>query len=145
MSMQETIMTSLKEAMKKGDSERVQTLRMLQAAIKNLEIEKRAKGGSVTEDDVISVIRKEVKKRKESIEIYRKAAREDLAVKEDAEMAILEKYLPAEMSDDEIEKVVRSVIAEGVTGFGPIMQGSLKKIAGRADSKKVGEVVKRVS
>lgn len=145
MSMQETIMTSLKEAMKKGDSGRVETLRMLQASIKNLEIEKRAKGAELTEDDVIAIIRKEVKKRKESSDIYRNAGREDLAVKEDAEAALLEEYLPAQMTEDEIEQIVREVMAGGVTGFGPIMQASLKKIAGRADSKKVSEVIKRVA
>lgn len=138
-------MTSLKEAMKKGESGRVETLRMLQAAVKNLEIEKRAKGAEVTDEDVVSIIRKEVKKRKESMDIYRSAGREDLAAKEDSERKILKEYLPAEMSDEEIERIVRAVIAEGAVGFGPIIQGSLKKIAGRADSKKVGEVVKRVA
>lgn len=141
--MRERITTDIKTAMRGKDALTLEVLRMIQAAIGNLEIEKRTKKEEVTDLDIIAVIKKEVKKRRESIDIYTKAARPELAEKEANELAILQKYLPEEMNEAAIEKIVEKVIAAGGEGFGPIMQAVMKEVAGRAEGRLVGEVIKK--
>ncbi|MCL6730405.1 GatB/YqeY domain-containing protein [Sphingomonas hankyongi] len=100
-------------AMKGGDRESTQTLRLMQAAIKNRDIEART-GGAPKDDDVlvIEVLQKMVKQRRESADIYRKGGREDRAALEEAEISVIERFLPAQMSDDEAEAKIREIIAE---------------------------------
>ena len=100
-------------AMKGGDKETTQTLRLVQAAIKNRDIEART-GGAPTDDDalVTEVLQKMIKQRRESAEIYRKGGREDRAVAEEGEIAVIERFLPAQMNDGEAEAKIREIIAE---------------------------------
>lgn len=107
-------------------------------------------GASGTIDDglVVRVARKEVKRREEAIEVYRKAGREESARREEAEMKVLREYLPAEMSEQDIEREVRAVIAEikpdGPKGFGAVMKEATARLAGRADGKQVAAVARRL-
>jgi|SRR6187200_663544 len=100
-------------AMKGGDKESTATLRLMQAAIKNRDIEART-GGAPADDDVlvIEVLQKMVKQRRESAEIYRKGGREDRAAAEEAEIGVIDRFLPAQMSDDEAQAKIREIIAE---------------------------------
>ena len=100
-------------AMKGGDKESTATLRLMQAAIKNRDIEART-GGAPADDDVlvIEVLQKMVKQRRESAEIYRKGGREDRAAAEEAELGVIDRFLPAQMSDDEAQAKIREIIAE---------------------------------
>ncbi|MBI2053242.1 MAG: GatB/YqeY domain-containing protein [Candidatus Sungbacteria bacterium] len=141
------IENAARAAMKSQDAVLVGTLRMALAAIKNRELEKRAKSGAaeLTEEETMAVVKSEVKKRKDSVMEFEKASRQDLADKEKAELAILEKYLPAEISDEEIEKLVRPLAAgRAVTDFGAVMGLAMKAIAGRASGDRVSAVVKQI-
>jgi len=104
--------------------------------------------GNIDDDLVVRVARKEVKRREEAIEVYRKAGREDTARREEAEMKVLQGFLPAAMSDQEIEAEVRAAIAEvrpdGPKGFGLVMKAATARIAGRADGAHVAAVTRRL-
>lgn len=101
------------ESMKSGDKQRVQTLRLVQAAIKNRDIEART-GGAPADDDqlVIEVLQKMIKQRRESADIYRKGGREDRAEAEEAEITVIERFLPQQMSEEEARAAVQAIIAE---------------------------------
>jgi len=141
----ETINADLKAAMKSGDAARLGTLRMLAAAIHNREIEKHGKGG-LTPDDVLDVAQKEAKKRKESIQLFMQGGRPDLAATETAELAILKVYLPEELGEEEVRKVVAATIAalqpQGAKDFGKVMGAAMKELKGRADSALVTTLIK---
>jgi uncharacterized protein YqeY len=104
--------------------------------------------GKIDDELVTRVIRKEVKKREEAIDVYRKAGRDDTARREEAEMAVLRGFLPAAMSEQEIESEVRAVIAEvkpeGPKGFGLVMKAATARLAGRADGNQVAAVARRL-
>ena len=104
--------------------------------------------GTIDDELVTRVIRKEVKKREEAIDVYRKAGRDDTARREEAEMAVLRAFLPAAMSEQEIENEVRAVIAEvkpeGPKGFGLVMKAATTRLAGRADGNQVAAVARRL-
>lgn len=138
-------MNDLKAAMKGGNALEVETLRMFLAAQKNKQIEKRGKGDGeeLTEEDIREVATKEVRRRKEAAEIFTTAKREDLAGKERAEIEILSKYLPAQMSEAEVGAVVDRVIKGGAADFGTAMKEAMKELKGKADGKLVGEIIKR--
>lgn len=138
-------MNDLKSAMKGREAQKVETLRMLMAAFKNKEIEKRGKGeaGDLTDDELREVTGKEVKRRREAAEIFMTAKREDLAGKERAEIEILSRYLPAQMSEAEIESAIDRVIKGGAADFGAVMKEAMKELKGKADGKVVGEIIKR--
>ena len=123
---------------------KLNTLRFLQAAIKNREIELRP--NPINADEVMGVIKKLVKQRKESIDQYQAGGRQDLVDQEAAELKILESYLPAQMGRDQIEKVVTEVIAalgaKTVKDMGPVMKEVIARTAGTADNKTVSEVIK---
>ena len=141
------IENATRAAMKSHNAALVGTLRMALAAIKNRELEKRAKSGATefTEEETMAVVKSEVKKRKDSVMEFEKASRQDLADKEKAELAILEKYLPVELSDEEIEKLIRPLAAGRVaTDFGAVMGLAMKAIAGRASGDRVSATVKRM-
>jgi uncharacterized protein YqeY len=138
------IMADVKSAMIAKDSLKLDALRFLQAAIKNREIELRPE--AISEDDVLVVLKKLVKQRKESIDQFTAAGRNDLADKESAELKILEVYLPAQMNREQIEKIVVEVIAtsgaKSIKDMGAVMKEVIAKTAGAADNKIVSEVIK---
>ena len=144
MEIREKLMADLKVAMVAKDSLKVNTIRFLQAAIKNKEIDSRP--NPITVDDVMAVIKKLVKQRKESIEQFQAAARQDLADQEAAELKVLEAYLPAQLSREEIEKVVADVItavnATSIKDMGAIMKEVVARTQGTADNKIVSELIK---
>lgn len=139
--LEEKIRTDLNDAMKNRDSEKVGTLRFLLAAIKNVTIEKRQ---PLSDDEVISVIQKQIKSRNDSIELYRTGGREGLAEKEQREIAIIQAYLPVQLSDDELENLIKNAIRE--TGavsrkdMGKVMSHLSSEIAGKADKGKVAQI-----
>lgn len=141
------IQSDFKIALKEKDALSVSTLRLLLAAIHNKEIEL-IKKDQLTDDEVVSVIRKEAKQRRESIDAYQKAKRDDLADKEERELAILSKYLPQEISPEELKKIIQEIIAEigaaGPKDFGKVMGQSMSRLKGKADGNQVAEVVKKL-
>jgi uncharacterized protein YqeY len=144
MSLKEQIESDTKEAMKARDSERVSALRMVSSAIKNKMIEVRP--NDLTDDDVIGVLKKLSKQRKDSIEQFQKAGRDDLAEKEQRELAVLEKYLPEQMSEQQITQIVEATIAEmgasSMKDMGKVMGAVTGKTQGAADNKLVSQIVK---
>jgi len=105
-------------------------------------------GGQINDDLVVRVTRKEVKRREEAIDVYRKAGREPSARREEAEMEVLRGYLPAAMSDEDLEAEIRAVIAEvkpdGPKGFGAVMKAATARLAGRADGTQIATVTRRL-
>lgn len=149
-SLKEKIEGDLKEALRAKDELRLSTLRMISAAIHNREIEKRTKTGEseLTEEEIALVLRTEIKKRKDAAEGFEKGSRADRAEKERQEGEIIQKYLPAELSDEEIEKIVREVVSGlgEVTqkDFGRVMGEVMKKTRGQASGERVSGAVKRL-
>lgn len=143
MSLKDQIGTDLKERMKARDALSVSCMRMILAAIHNREIEKR---GDLTDAECAAVLSTLAKQRNESIEMYEKGGRQDLVDKEKAELAIIKSFLPEELSDDELSGIVSEAIAEvGVSGpsdMGKVMKVLIPKVAGRADGRRVSEIVK---
>lgn len=154
MPLRDQIQADLAEAMRARDETRKSVLRMLVAAIKNAEIppegETTGEGGARQLDDaeVINVIQKQLKQRRDSIEQYRKAGRDDLADREAAEADVLTSYLPKQATREEIEEAARKVIAEtGASGprdMGKVMPVLTKQLAGRADGRTINEVVRQL-
>jgi uncharacterized protein YqeY len=144
MEIREKIMNDMKSAMREKDQNKLDAIRFLQAAIKNREIEVRP--AAITADDIMAVLKKLVKQRKESIEQYQAANRQDLVDKEASELKIIEAYLPAQMSKDQIEAIVTQVIAEvkaaSIKDMGNVMKAVMAKTAGTADNKLVSEIIK---
>ena len=137
----EKIHADLKEAMKSGDSTKVSTLRMLISAIKNREIELRSLGKVVDDSEILSVIGKQVKQRKESISSFTEAGRTELADKEKAELAVLLSFLPAQLSEEEVREEVKKVISSSENReFGVLMKPLMATFKGKAD----GSIVKRI-
>ena len=144
MQIREQLTADMKEAMRSKDQLRLDSIRFLQSAIKNKEIEMRP--NHITSDDVMAVVKRLVKQRKESIEQYQAAGRKDLVDKESAELKILENYLPAQMTKEQIESIVVATIAEvratSIKDMGAVMKAVAAKTAGTADNKTVSEVIK---
>jgi uncharacterized protein len=140
----ETITSDLKTAMKSGDQVRVDTLRFVLSGINNFKKEKSIKqpDAAITNEEVISLLQKEVKKRKESIELFKQGNRADLVEKEESDLAIIAAYVPKELSREEIEKLVDAAIAGGAKDFNGVIKETMKEVKGRADGKTVGEVIK---
>ncbi|HVK60134.1 MAG TPA: GatB/YqeY domain-containing protein [Bdellovibrionales bacterium] len=144
MSLREQISNDIKTAMKAKDSAKLNALRMVQSAFKNREIELRP--NPMPEEECLVVIKKLVKQRKESIEQFAAAKRQDLVDAETAELALLETYLPAQMGRDQIEKIVdESIAAVGATtvkDMGKVMKEAQVRTGGAADNKLVSEIIK---
>ncbi len=138
---------ALKTAMKGGDQVTVGTIRLINAGLKQKDIEARPTGKEVSDADILSMLQGMIKQRRESISIFRENKREDLATKEEAEVAVIERFLPAQMSDAEVEAVVAKLIAE--TGaasqkdMGKVMGALKTQYAGQIDMGKAGAVVKQ--
>lgn len=145
MNLKDTLMKDMQDAMRSGDELRKSTIRMARAAIKNTEIQRIAE---LDDAGVQEVLRKEIKQRRESAEEYEKAHRTDLVDKELAEAAILEAYMPKQMSQEEIEVEVRSLIQElGASGpqdMNKVMPAAMSRLKGRADGRTVNQVVTRL-
>ena len=148
MSLTAQIDADLKKAMIARDAERLSVLRMLKSSVKYAAIEKGGADAVPTDTEVSAVIRKEVKKRQDSITSYQEGNRPELAEKEQAELAILQTYLPAALSEAELEAIVKDAIAEtGATGkaqMGAVMKAAQAKAAGRADGKTLSQLVQKL-
>ena len=143
MSLQEQISAALKDAMRARDEAKMSTLRLVLAAIKKREKEAR----SLLEDqEVISVITSQIKQRRESIEQYRKAGREDLAQTEENELQILQGYMPEQASEEEISRTLDEIIAEvgadSMKDMGKVMKAAMAKLAGKAEGGAINAMVK---
>lgn len=144
MEIREKITADIKSAMIAKESVKLGALRMLQSAIKNREIDMRP--NPITADEVLGVLKKLVKQRKESIDQFQQAGRQDLVDQETAELKVLEVYLPAQLSREQIEALVAEVItalsAKTVKDMGPVMKEVIARSGGAADNKIVSEVIK---
>jgi len=138
MPLFETLQSDLNAARKSQDKARVLVLGTIIADAKNRKIELRR---DLTDDDVIDVLRKGIKRRRESIEMYA-GKRDDLADKERAEVTVLEQYLPAAVSDDELRAAVRSAIAGGATQIGAVMGTVLPQFKGRAEGSTINAIAR---
>ena len=140
--LKEKLTEDLKQALKGGDKVRRSVIRLLMAAIKNVEIARQA---DLTDPDILGIIAKEVKQRRESIEAFKQGNRADLVAQEEAEMTVLEAYLPQQMTRDEIVAEVRRVIAEvgaqGPGDKGKVMPKLMPQLKGRADGREINEIV----
>ena len=145
MTLRERLEADLKDAMKRGDALRRETIRGVRGAVRNREIEV---GAALDDEGILRVIRALVKQRAEAIEQYRAGGRDDLVRKETAERALLEGYLPAAPDAAAVERVVREVIAEvGATGprdVGRVMRPALERLGPAVDGKLVNETARRL-
>ncbi|TSC54100.1 MAG: hypothetical protein LiPW31_233 [Microgenomates group bacterium LiPW_31] len=143
--LQDKIQADLKIALKAKDELRVSTLRLLLSETHNREIEKQTQ---LSDEDVVAVIHRGIKQRQEAIEAYQKGNRDDLIKKEQAELAILNKYLPQQMPSEELEKIVKEAISEveasGPGDFGKVMGVVMGKVKGKAEGGVVAGVVKKL-
>ena len=143
MELREKIEDDTRQALKSGAKDKVSTLRMLNAALKNKQIDKRR---PLTTEEVIETVRSLIKQRKDSIEQFAKGGRQDLVDKETAEVAILEAYLPKQLAREELEAMIRDAIAQtgaqGARDMGKVMKALIPMVGGRADGKLVSELVK---
>lgn len=147
--MREKINDDLKTAMKAGDKDRVGTLRLVNAAIKAADIEARPSGkDKITDTDILSVLAKMIKQRRDSIEQYTAGGRPDLADKEQAEISVIEVYLPQQMSEDEAKAAIAAVIKEtgaaGPKDMGKVMGALKAKYAGQMDFGKASALTKEL-
>jgi uncharacterized protein len=146
--MREEFSRELRAAMKAGEKRRVGTIRMIMAALKDKEIEARGQGKIVSSEDILALLQKMTKSRKESQEIYEKAGRADLATQESEEIAIIQGFLPQQLSEAEVAQAIAAAIAEtkasSIKEMGKVV-GALKgKYAGRMDFAKASALVKRM-
>ena len=145
MSLQQEVMSALKDAMKAKDQVALQALRAVKSAILLAQTESGAKV-DLTEDQELKILQKQVKQRRDSASIYKEQGREDLAAPELAEADVIAQFLPEALSDAEIEKVVVAIIdqvgAEGMKDMGKIMGMVSKELAGQADGKTISNIVK---
>ena len=143
MTLEEKIDADMKEAMKAKAEIRLSTIRMLRAAIKNLAIEKKAE--KVEDKDVMSIISKQIKQHKDSIDGFAKGNRQDLVDKETAELKILESYMPKMLSAEELKPIVSSAItatgAKGRADMGKVMKAAMEEAKGAADGKMLSQMV----
>jgi len=143
MTLKAQIMNDIKAAMKAKDKETVGTIRMLTAAIKQVEVDERRE---LEDADVLAVISKMIKQRKDAAEQFAQADRQDLREKELTEIEVLERYLPEQLSESAVKDIVAAVIAEtganGMKDMGQVMAGVKAKVAGQADMGQVSQLVK---
>lgn len=145
MSLKTQIEEQIKESLKAGQKERLSALRMLLAAVKNDEI---AKQKEASDEDVVSVVQKQIKQRRESIEIYDKAGRDELAAIERGEIEVLSKFLPQQLSEEDLKNVVREVVSSlpdnERNNFGKVMSQTMSKVKGQSDGSSVSRIVKEI-
>ncbi len=145
MNLKEKLNEDMRKALREKDVLRLSTIRLLLAAIKNLEIAK-GKDKELKKSDLIGALSSEAKKRKESIEEYKKGKREDLVEKETKELEIIKEYLPKALSPEELGRIIAETIEEvgaaGLKDMGKVMGAVMQKIKGRADGKVVNQMVR---
>lgn len=144
MTIQEKIQTQMTEAMRSKDQLRLSVLRMMKSAIKNKEIEKMK---PLDHGEALSVLNTLVKQRKDSVDQFRKGGREELAQKEESEIKVIEEYLPAAASEDDIRKAIEEAVQEtgasSIKDMGKVMKAALARLAGKsADGSRVSQMVK---
>ncbi|MBI4471881.1 MAG: GatB/YqeY domain-containing protein [Acidobacteria bacterium] len=144
MSLQEKIQAHLSDAMRSKETLRLSVLRMMKAAVKNKEVEKMK---ALDEAETIAVLNSLVKQRRDSVEQFRKGGREELAQKEEAEIKIIEEYLPAAASEEDIRRAIEEAIQEtgasSMKDMGKVMKATLSRLAGKtADGSRVSQLVK---
>lgn len=146
MSLKQKIVEDQKSALKNGQKEELSALRMLSAAISNKEIDLRKKDIGLSDEEVIGVISSEVKKRKDAVEEYKKAGREESAKKEEFELEVLKKYLPPEISDEDLKRIVqdgiREVGATSTADFSKVMKTIMPTLKGKASGDRISNAVK---
>lgn len=147
VALYDRIQTDMVEARRRRDEVGLATLSLLKSELVRASKDGTA-GGEINDELVLRIARKEVKRREEAIDVYRKAGREDSARREEAEMAVLRGYLPAAMSEQELEAEIRAVIAEvkpdGPKGFGAVMKAATARLAGRADGTQIATVTRKL-
>jgi uncharacterized protein YqeY len=145
LTLQQRLESAMRDSMRARDEQRTQTLRMAMAAAQNQRI---ARGRDLTDEEVVDVLTKQVKQRRESIAMFRDAGREDRAAAEEAEAAILAEFLPEQLSEDEIVSLARAAIAEtgasSPSDMGRVMGTLSPRTRGRADGRVVSDVVRRL-
>lgn len=141
--LKQEITDKMKEALKSGKKLRLSTLRLLLSEIKNAEIAKRKE---LSELEILEVVNREIKRRKDAVEQYNRGGRQDLVDKETKEAEILQEFLPPPLTDEEIRRIIEEAVAEsgavGMREMGRVMAIVMPKVAGRADGRKVSEAVK---
>lgn len=145
--MKDKLKQELKESMLAKNELKTSVLRLLLSAINYMEIQKGGAGYEATDEDVVSVIQKEIKQRKDSIEQFKNAKREELVEKEEKELEILNKYLPEQMGEEEVTVLIKEAIKEtgatSITDMGKVMGALMPKIKGKADGNLVSQVVRK--
>lgn len=148
MTLKEKILSDLKDAMRSGDTLRRDTLRLIDSAVKNSEIEKKKRETGLSDEEVLEVFARAVKQRQDSIRQFEEGGRPDLAEKEKVELEILMPYLPAQLSIEAVTAVVSEVIAQtgatGVGDLGKVMGQAMSKMKGEADGNVVREIAKQL-
>jgi len=143
LSLEEVIFNDMKKALKRNEKLKLSTLRLIRAAIKNAEISKKDK---LTEDEVIGIVANNLKKLEESLDIFTKGQRPELADKAKKEIEIVKKYLPEQLSEEEVEKIVKETIIKfgfkGLQDIGPAMREIIPQLKGKADGKIVNKMVR---
>lgn len=143
LSLEEIIFNDMKKALKENEKLKLSTLRLIRAAIKNAEISKKEK---LTEDEVIGIVSSNLKKLEESLDMFTKGQRPELAEKAKKEIEIVKKYLPEQLSEEEVEKIVKETIAKfgfkGLQDIGPAMREIIPQLKGKADGKMVNKMVR---
>jgi hypothetical protein len=134
--MRERFTTMMKESMKAGDKRRLATVRMIQAALKDRDIEARGQGKTVSDEDILALLQKMVKSRQESLGMYEQAGREDLASQERGEIAVIQEFLPTQMSDDEMKAAIAAAISE----TGAVAMKDMGKVVGALKAKYTGQM-----
>ncbi|MEV2463522.1 GatB/YqeY domain-containing protein [Paenibacillus larvae] len=144
MSLSERLNEDMKQAMKSQDKFKLSVIRMVKASIKNLEIDQHK---TLDDNEVLDVLSREIKQRKDSLQEFKQAGRDDLVQKLEAEIAILMEYMPQQLSEDEIKVIVQQTIQEvGATSkadMGKVMGALMPKVKGRADGKLVNQLVQQ--
>lgn len=147
MGLNDQLTEDLKQAMRAKDQARLRTVRSLRAAIKQKEIEERHGGEAhLSEEQIIAVVQKQAKQRREAIEQYEQAGRDDLMAKEREELDIIETYLPKQLGDDEIRSVVEEIVAaigaSSMRDMGRVMSAALQQLQGRAEGRRINEIAR---
>ena len=144
--MREKITQDLKDAMKAGDRAKVDALRLINAALKDKDIEARGAGKTLSDDDILALLQKMIKSRQESVDIYVKAGRQELADKEKSEIAVISAYLPQQLSEAEVAEAVKAAIAEvgaaSIKDMGKVVAALKAKFTGRMDFARASAAVK---
>ena len=141
MSIREQILADIKEAMKAKDEFKRDTLRTLNAALKQVEVDQRIE---MTDEVVLPLLQKEIKKRADSVELYLKGEREDLAKKEQGEIELIKAYLPAQLSDEELKAKIEAIIKKAGKNLGAVMKMAKDEIGANAEAKRISMIAKEL-